>query len=248
MKNQAHITLDSVHVRYPLHSDETRSLKRILAKRAEGKQVAGAQVVHAVRGVSLRVNGGERLGIIGRNGAGKSTLLKVISGIYPPTTGRVAITGSVSPLLDLGVGFDPDLSGFDNIALRLSLMGADKHLINQLRPEIIEFTGLSDFIYLPVRTYSTGMFIRLTFSIVTSIRPDVLVMDEFLGAGDLSFMHKVESRVDALMHSGSTIVVASHALDSIAEYCTRAIVLEAGTIAFEGPSLDAVGYYRAHSQ
>lgn len=238
------ISLRGVHVRYPLHSDDTKSLKKLLAKRFEGRAAPSITFINALKGISFDVKSGERVGIIGANGAGKSTLLKVVAGVFPPTEGSINIMGRISPLLDLGVGFDPDLSGFDNIDLRLRLMGLDKRQIADLRPSIVEFSGLTDSIWLPMRTYSSGMFVRLAFSVITSVKPDILVLDEFVSAGDMAFAARAEQRMEALLDKGSIVVVASHALDAIVQHCPRTIMLSRGQMVMDGPTSEVVQHYR----
>ena len=243
--HQSRISLASVEVAYPLHDDDVRSFKRQLAIRFEGRKVQPQPFISALRGVSLTVNRGERLGIIGPNGAGKTTLLKVMAGIYPPTRGRAEIIGDVSPLLNLGVGFDQDLTGMENIEHRLRLMGLSREQIRELSPQIAEFSELGDKLHLPMRTYSSGMFVRLAFSVITSVKPDILILDEFLGAGDLAFMTKAEERMERLLSEGSIVVVASHSLEGVVAHCTRTVLMEAGRVVADGQPAEVVAEYHA---
>ena len=169
--------------------------------------------------------------MVGHNGAGKTTLLSALSGVYHPSFGSLNINGSVAALLDLSSGFDPDATGYENIFLRSILFGKTKAETVKLVEEIVEFSELSEFINLPVRTYSSGMVMRLAFSIATSINPDILLMDEWLSVGDASFNEKASARLRDLISSASILVIASHSPDSISNICTRVIMLEGGRIA-----------------
>jgi lipopolysaccharide transport system ATP-binding protein len=189
------------------------------------------------------VREGDRLGIIGPNGAGKTTLLKVMSGIYWPTAGSVHTQGRISPLFEMATGFEMDSSGWDNIVTRGLLLGMSMSEIRKKMPEIAEFSELGDFLSLPVRCYSTGMFLRLAFSISTAIEPQILLLDEIIGAGDLSFYAKARARMMKLMERSAILVLVSHALPVIEEMCNRAIWLRDGAIAADGSPSEVIAAY-----
>lgn len=197
----------------------------------------------ALRNLSFEVEEGEILGVIGANGAGKSTLLRVIAGIYPPDEGSIQVDGKVSPLLSLGAGFRPDLSGRDNIYLNGVLLGLSKQKIDALYDEIVSFAELEEFVDEPVRTYSSGMIARLGFSIAMSVRPDILLIDEVLGVGDMRFQQKSKERMRQFMEHAKAIIVATHSMGFIRELCTRVIWLERGSVRMIGDTRDVVSRY-----
>jgi ABC-type polysaccharide/polyol phosphate transport system ATPase subunit len=188
----------------------------------------------ALRDINLRVDRGESLGIVGRNGAGKSTLLKVISRVLPPTSGRVEVRGWVAPILELGTGFDFELTGQENIFLNALLLGHGKRDIAARFDAIVEFSGLGDFIRSPIRNYSSGMLARLAFSVLTAWTPDILVLDESMAVGDVHFVKKCEDRIDQLRGEGTTLLLVSHLSAAVREYCSRCIWLEGGQLRAEG--------------
>ncbi len=199
----------------------------------------------ALRGVNLRVPHGESLGVIGPNGAGKSTLLQVLAGIMRPSEGRIDVVGSVSGLLGLGVGFDDELSGIENILLGGAFLGLDDALVKEVMPSIIEFADLGDFIDAPLKTYSSGMRARLGFAIATAVDPDILLLDEVLATGDANFRAKSKARVIELVRSAKAVVLVTHDMEWIREYCNRAILLEKGRVIIEGAPNEVV---EAHLQ
>lgn len=195
--------------------------------------------------ISFSVNPGEALGIIGINGAGKSTLLKLISGTTQPTTGTVHITGRVSAMLELGMGFHPDFTGRQNAFMAAQLLGVSSEEIAQLMPEIETFAEIGDYLDQPVRVYSSGMQMRLAFSVATAIRPDVLIVDEALSVGDAYFQHKSFDRIREFREQGTTLLIVSHDKASIRSICDRAILLNSGRLAMEGKPEDVMDYYNA---
>jgi ABC-type polysaccharide/polyol phosphate transport system ATPase subunit len=201
----------------------------------------------ALRDVTLRVPRGETLGIVGRNGAGKSTLLKVISRVLMPTRGRCTVRGRVAPILELGTGFDYELTGRENIFLNALLLGHSRRAIEERYDAIVEFSGLGDFIRSPVRNYSSGMLARLAFSILTAWTPDVLVLDEFLAVGDVHFLRKCEQRLEALKASGTTMLLVSHLSEAIRTHCRRCVWLEAGQLVADGSPSEVLERYGAES-
>jgi ABC-2 type transport system ATP-binding protein len=199
----------------------------------------------ALRNVNVRLAHGESLGVIGPNGAGKSTLLQVLAGIMRPSEGSVEIRGAVSGLLTLGAGFDQDLSGRDNILLGGAFLGLDDKVTRGLMPGIIEFADLGAFIDAPIKTYSSGMRARLGFSIATAVDPDILLLDEVLSTGDATFREKSKARVIELVRSAKGVVLVTHDMNWVVEYCNRAILLERGHVVLEGPPQEVVDTHLA---
>jgi len=188
----------------------------------------------ALRHVSVELSHGESLGVIGPNGAGKSTLLQVLAGIMRPSEGTVDVRGQVSGLLGLGVGFDPELSGVENILLGGAFLGIDDGKVHELLPSIVEFADLGDFIEAPLKTYSSGMRARLGFAIATAVDPDILLLDEVLATGDANFRAKSKARVIELVRAAKGVVLVTHDMEWVQEYCNRALLLEKGRIILEG--------------
>jgi ABC-type polysaccharide/polyol phosphate transport system ATPase subunit len=194
----------------------------------------------ALRNVSFELSHGESLAVIGPNGAGKSTLLQVLAGIMRPSEGTVEVVGHVSGLLGLGVGFDMDLSGAENILLGGAFLGIDDARVKELAPSIVEFADLGQFIDAPLKTYSTGMQARLGFSIATAVDPDILLLDEVLATGDANFREKSKARVIELVRSAKGVVLVTHDMNWVREYCNRAILLEKGRVVLEGDPEEVV--------
>jgi lipopolysaccharide transport system ATP-binding protein len=197
----------------------------------------------ALREVSFEVCKGERVGIIGRNGAGKSTLLKVLSRIVSPTSGEARIRGRVTSLLEVGTGFNPALTGRENIYLNASLYGLGRYEVDDRFDTIVEFSGIRDFLDMPVKHYSSGMFTRLAFSVAAHLDPDILFLDEVLAVGDLSFQQKCLERVEGLTSEGRTVLFVSHSMEAIARFCDRAIWLDGGRIVMDGPADTVISAY-----
>lgn len=238
----ASIILDNASVEFPIYNARGRSIRRNILARVGGTVAADGDVVSvkALKNVSLTLKDGDRLGILGHNGAGKSTLLRVLSGAYEPSSGTSEIQGTVSSLLDITMGMDPEMSGSENIVLRGALIGMTIPEARARIPEISEFAEIGDFLDLPMRTYSSGMNLRLAFAISTAIRPDILLMDELISVGDSSFALKAKERIRDLITSAGILVLASHDSKSLLEYCTRGIVMRHGSIAFDGPIAEAI--------
>ncbi|MBI2824265.1 MAG: ABC transporter ATP-binding protein [Planctomycetia bacterium] len=199
--------------------------------------------VNALDKINLDVGEGERLGIIGANGAGKSTLLKLVAGIYPPTAGKRVVTGQISSLFDITLGFELDANGWENMTYRGYLLGETPRSIRAKMPAIAEFSELGTFLDMPVRYYSAGMMVRLAFSISTAIEPDILIVDEVLSAGDLEFQVKARDRMRGLIASARAVVVVSHDLSSIAQLCDRVVWLDHGRARLVGPTGEVVAAY-----
>lgn len=241
----AQIRLKNVSLTYDLHLDRTNNLKEFVVNLFTGRKYVSTrkQKINAIDNLSLDVNEGDRLGIIGLNGSGKSTTLKVISGILKPTKGTVEVQGTVQPLIEIGAGFDPEFTGRENIYLNGYMLGFTKAEIRAKEQEIIAFTDLGDFIDTPIKYYSSGMSVRLAFTIATSIKPEILVFDEMLAAGDAQFMAKAKARISDLMNQSKIIVIVSHDMGLIESTCNRVIVLNRGQRVFEGSPKDAIAFY-----
>jgi homopolymeric O-antigen transport system ATP-binding protein len=202
------------------------------------------EYVQALRDVSLSVRRGETLGIIGRNGSGKSTVIRIIAGIYPPDTGHVATEGRVSALIELGAGFHPEFTGRENIYINGIILGLSKKEIRRRFDDIVEFAGLERFIDSPVRTYSSGMYMRLGFSVAVHVDPNILLVDEMLAVGDEAFVRKCLAKMDEFKQRGKTIVLAGHDLLMVERWCDAAILLDEGRVVAQGCPPDVVAAYR----
>jgi ABC-type polysaccharide/polyol phosphate transport system ATPase subunit len=240
----ARIDLDRVDLTFRLRHHRRVTLKEFLVRQLFRRSVNPMIEVEALRGVTLKVREGERLGIIGHNGAGKSTLLKVLAGIYPPTAGRRIVEGRISSLFDIALGFEPDATGRENISYRGYLQGETPRSIRAKEEAIAEFSELEKkFLDMPVRYYSAGMMIRLAFSIATSIAPEILLVDEVLSVGDMAFQDKARQRMREMMAKAQLIVVVSHDLTALCKLCDRAIWMDHGRIRAEGPVAEMVTAY-----
>jgi ABC-type polysaccharide/polyol phosphate transport system ATPase subunit len=198
----------------------------------------------ALKNINLEIKKGEVIGLVGKNGSGKSTLLKIISGIIEPTRGKVEVNGNIAPLLELGMGFDGDLTGKENIYLNGAILGYTKDFIEKKLEEIYEFSELGKFIHIAVRNYSTGMFMRLAFSIATVVEPDILIIDELLAVGDEGFQTKCKNRIKELINKGTTVILVSHTIAQIEELCNRVIWLDKGKIKMQGDTKEVCDSYR----
>jgi ABC-2 type transport system ATP-binding protein/lipopolysaccharide transport system ATP-binding protein len=231
----ASMVLDKVCVDFPIY-DSDRSLRKLLFRGKVGGIVRsdGSRrhrvTVRGLDNLSFELHDGDRLGVIGHNGAGKSTLLRVMAGAYRPSSGTIAVDGEVSSLLTLGMGFDTDDTGFENLYTGCLYLGMTPRQIRAKTDAIAEFTELGEYLRMPVRTYSSGMQVRLSFAIATAIDPDILLLDEVLGAGDAHFMLKAQQRIEDLMSRASLLVLASHSTEVIRQFCTKAMLLHSGHI------------------
>ncbi|EGD53503.1 ABC transporter-like protein [Gordonia neofelifaecis NRRL B-59395] len=233
-------------VDFPIFDAKTRSLKKAVIGAAGG--VIGANssktvVVEALRDINLHLEHGDRVGLVGHNGAGKSTLLRLLSGIYEPTRGSCRVKGRVAPVFDLGVGMDPEISGYENIIIRGMFLGMSRKEMLKKTDEIAEFSELGDYLQMPLRTYSTGMRVRLALGVVTSIDPEILILDEGIGAVDAEFMKKARVRLQALVERSGILVFASHSNEFLAQLCDRALWIDHGQIRMDGGIEDVVGAY-----
>ncbi len=237
------IQLDDVGLRFTVRCFGRISLKEYLLRGFYRRAKKSTFEVQALENIDLRVEEGDRLGIIGHNGAGKSTLLKLLAGIYPPTAGRRRVDGHVCALFDIALGFEPEASGWDNIMFRGYLQGETPRSIRAKIQPIAEFSELGDFLNMPVRYYSAGMKVRLAFSIATAIEPEILIVDEVLSAGDLAFQAKARDRMRTLISSARAVIVVSHDLHSLAMLCDRVLWLDHGRIRLNGPTEDVIAAY-----
>lgn len=231
---KTHIRVKGVSVSFPVYDNAHRSLKKAVLNLTTGGRIAEDikhhRVVKALDGIDFDLKEGSRLGLLGHNGSGKTTLLRVLSGVYAPTSGKLITQGRIATLLDVSMGLDPDATGFENIYLRGVLEGLKPREIKNKIDDIADFSELGDFLNFPVRTYSSGMMLRLAFAISTSIDAEILIMDEWLSVGDASFNQKASDRLNSLIKKASILVIASHDSDLIHRICSRAIYLEHGVI------------------
>lgn len=231
------IVAEGISVEFPIFENSHRSLKKAVLNLTTGGRIgqdAGRHaVVRAVDDLSFHFSEGERVGLVGHNGSGKTTLLRTLSGVYEPVRGSLKVAGSVASLLDVSMGLDPDATGFENIYLRGILDGMSPARIRSKIDEIAEFSDLGEYLNLPVRTYSSGMMLRLAFSISTSVEADILIMDEWLSVGDAEFSAKAAQRLESLVGSASIVVVATHDPALVERICTRKIGLEHGKIVYD---------------
>lgn len=231
------IELKNVIVDFPIYNANTRSFKNTVLKAATGGKVGIYDqnvIIRAIDNVSFSLKSGDRLGLIGHNGSGKSTLLRLLGKVYAPCAGIVRIEGTVGSLIDISLGIDTEATGRENIYIRGSLLGLTKKEINSRLDQIIELCDLGEFINLPIRTYSTGMQMRLAFAVSTMIHPDILIMDEWLSVGDESFKQKAENRMAKLVNNVQVLIIASHSKELIEKTCNRVIWLEHGKIRMDG--------------
>lgn len=235
------IKAENVSVKYLMTYDRIQSMKEYLVQMVKGK--IKYEEFWALKDVSFEVKKGEVLGIIGHNGAGKSTLLKVISGILKPTTGSVQVNGTIVPMLELGSGFDFDLTGRENVFLNGAILGYSEQFLKEKYEEIVAFSELGQFIDVPLRNYSSGMVMRLAFSIATVVRPDILIVDEILAVGDAAFQEKSKKRMLELMGGGTTVLFVSHSIQQIREMCNKVLWLEHGVVVQSGETKSVCDSY-----
>jgi lipopolysaccharide transport system ATP-binding protein len=243
----AHLKLTGASVEFPIFNSSSRSLTNSLVSAATGGRLtadkSGHVQVRALSDINLEIKSGDRLGVVGHNGSGKSTLLRVLAGIYEPTSGTIERQGSIASLVDIGLGINPENTGRENIYLRGKLMGLNNRQVSAKIDEIIEFSELGDFVNLPVRTYSSGMLLRLAFAVATSITADILIMDEWLSVGDGSFAERAQARLKSLVDQAEILVIASHSRDLIERTSTEVLWLEQGATRQLGPTEQVAASY-----
>lgn len=228
MKRDVVINAENVSMRYRLTSEKIDSLKTYFIKRV--KKEITYEEFYALKDINLNIYKGEVVGVLGLNGAGKSTLFKLLAGIMKPTSGSINRVGRIAPLIELGAGFNPDLSGYENIYLNGLVLGYSRKFIESKVEEIEEFCELGRFMYTPLKNYSSGMKARLAFAIATLVKPDILIVDEVLSVGDFKFKEKSGKVIDSMIKEGVTVLIASHSISTIQSLCTRAIWLEKGVL------------------
>jgi ABC-type polysaccharide/polyol phosphate transport system ATPase subunit len=244
--NMARISAKGLSVSFPIYDLKGRSLRKDLFRIGTGGRIVATEsnvFVSALEDISFSLNSGQRLGLIGHNGAGKTTLLKVLAGIYEPAAGQLRVEGNVAPLFDLMGGMDMDATGWENIRLRGILLGFTPRQIKAKMEEIAEFSDLGHYLSMPIRTYSAGMLVRLAFSISTSSQADILLMDEMIGAGDAAFISKAETRLKDFVKNASILVLATHAVPILRQWCTHAMLLHHGCMVQLGQIEDVLRKY-----
>lgn len=226
------IEVSHISMGFKMDMNKVSSLKEWMVTWLKGQ--SNYQTFWALKDVSFEVNQGEVVGIIGRNGSGKSTLLKIISGLFRPSEGNISVKGRIVPMLELGSGFDPELTGRENVFLNGAILGYTEAFLKEQFADILEFSELGDFIDMPLKTYSSGMMMRLAFSVATIVQPEILIVDEILAVGDEAFQRKSRAKMLELMGGGTTVLYVSHNLDQIRELCNRVIWLDHGKVVMQG--------------
>jgi ABC-type polysaccharide/polyol phosphate transport system ATPase subunit len=246
-----------IHVEFPLYGQRYRSLRNFLIPRALmprrptpaavggaiEAEISGKVVIKAIDGLSFSLREGDRLGIMGHNGAGKTTLLRVLAGVYEPTRGELLANGAVTPMFSLNDGMDPDATGYENIWLRSAVLGFSRDFTARHVDDIAEFSELGDYLDMPVRTYSSGMFVRLGFAIATSLDPQILIMDEMIGAGDAKFFSRAQARLKQMIERTGILVVATHSTQILKLWCNKAILLNHGKLVHLGEPAEVISHY-----
>jgi len=247
----AHLTAFNISVDFPLYHSDNRSLKKTILGKASSRFAQDHKnrpVVQALQNISFTLRSGDRLGLVGSNGSGKTTLLRALSGIYQPTAGSLSMEGRLVSLLDPGQGMNMDLTGRENVRLRGYFLGLPRAEIDHLEADVEDFSDLAQFLDLPVRNYSSGMVVRLAFAMATAFPPELLLMDEWILAGDAAFMEKAKTRVESMVRHADILILASHSAMTLAEWCSRLIWLESGQIKADGKPMDVLGRYLPEHQ
>ena len=235
------IEVSHISMGFKMDMNKVSSLKEWVVTWLKGQ--SNYQTFWALKDVSFEVNKGEVVGIIGRNGSGKSTLLKIISGLFRPSEGEISVKGRIVPMLELGSGFDPELTGRENVFLNGAILGYTEAFLKEQFDDILEFSELGDFIDMPLKTYSSGMMMRLAFSVATIVQPEILIVDEILAVGDEAFQRKSRAKMLELMGGGTTVLYVSHNLDQIRELCNRVIWLDHGKVVMQGEAEEVCDAY-----
>lgn len=240
------IKVQNLSIKFRTYHDRSPSLKEFFANLLRCKNKDSHTDFYAVKNISFGINAGERVGIIGRNGAGKSTLLKALCRIYESTEGSISIDGRIAPLLEVGAGFHHEFTGRENIHLNGAIVGYSKNYLKQIEPEVIAFAELEEFIDTPVKYYSTGMYMRLAFSLATSMQPDILILDEIFSGGDVGFISKARARMHELIAQSNIMIMVSHDHDLVQALCNRVIWMDKGKIIADGAPENILARYLNH--
>jgi ABC-2 type transport system ATP-binding protein/lipopolysaccharide transport system ATP-binding protein len=246
----AHVNLDKASVELAVYNSRGRALKSEILRRTVGGGVENArdqttQIIKALNAISFEARDGDRIGLVGGNGAGKTTLLRVVGRVYPPTSGTVSVTGRVSLLTDLMMGMDTDATGYENIAMRGIMLGLDSKQAKAITADVEEFSELGEFLDLPIRTYSSGMMLRLAFGVSTAVDPGILILDEIIGVGDAAFAERAERRLLSMIDKASIVFLASHDNGSIKRFCNRTLWLKGGNLMMDGAPEEVLDAYAA---
>jgi ABC-2 type transport system ATP-binding protein/lipopolysaccharide transport system ATP-binding protein len=243
----AHVSLQSVSLHFPIYSSNSRSFRKSIINLTTGGVIKSvnqkAVAIHALEDINLELKDGDRLGLIGHNGAGKSTLLKTIAGVYSPTAGKMKVRGKLATLLNISLGMEDEATGYENIRTRGLVLGLKRKQIEQVVPDIEEFCELGNYLSMPVKTYSSGMRLRLAFAISTCIEPEILLLDEVIGVGDAKFTQKAEARIKQIIDKANILVLASHSNKTIRDVCNKAILLCHGKIVAFGGVEEVMAQY-----
>ncbi len=237
------IILNNVGLQFEIYYNKSSSLKELFTDLFVGSNQKKNDTFYALNNINLEIKHGDRLGIIGPNGAGKSSLLKVLCKIYAPTSGVINIKGKVAPLLEIGAGFNPELSGRENIYLNGTILGYNLKKLKEIESDVIKFAEIEKFIDMPVKYYSTGMYMKLAFSIATATQPDILVLDELFAGGDADFIQKAQARMKAMIEDSNIMVFVSHQMDLLLELCNRIIWVDHGNIIADGKPDEIINQY-----
>jgi ABC-type polysaccharide/polyol phosphate transport system ATPase subunit len=235
------IEFQNVVQRFRRIQERPDTLREVFSKIVRRRQQV--QIFEAVKQVSFVISKGETVGLIGRNGSGKSTILKIVAGVYAPSEGQITVQGTIAPLIELGAGFHHELTGRENILLNGLLLGLTKRQVREREESIIEFAELGDFIDSPVKQYSSGMYMRLAFSVAIEVDPDILIIDEILGVGDAGFQGKCFERIEDFRKRGKTILLVSHSMDNVRKLCDRAMLVHGGQVLEDGPPDRVIARY-----
>lgn len=230
--NDTVIKIDNVSMKFNLMTEKINSFKEYIIQRLKGNVFF--EEFWALEDISLEIKQGDIYGVMGLNGAGKSTLLKVISGILKPTKGKVEVCGNIAPLIELGAGFDPDLTARENIFLNGAILGYTRGQMEEQFEQIVSFSGLEEFLDVPLKNFSSGMYARLGFSIATAVEPDILIIDEILSVGDITFQNKCKKRIGELINGTTTVIFVSHSVEQVNDLCNKGIILEEGKLTSKG--------------
>lgn len=241
MEKQLAVSLSDISMVFNLATEKTDTLKEYILKAIKHQLMF--QEFYALKDVNLNIEKGDSVGLIGVNGSGKSTLLKIIAGVLQPTKGRVEVQGTIAPLIELGAGFDMDLTARENIYLNGAVLGYDRNYINDRFESIIDFSELRDFVDVPLKNYSSGMVARLGFAIATDVEADILIVDEVLSVGDFKFQEKCKERINALLSKGTTLLFVSHSAEQVMQLCKKAVWLNRGKIQQIGDSVEVCKAY-----